>query len=953
MSALAPENANPMEMFAHDDEVTRLEAAMPFAEQDARLEMQVALAWHLRQRATDHALRLADDAETLLANCSLPLPTRQGFSARLLLVRAEVYWLFSELNLAEQLTEQALRLFTELNDAIGCADAHWMNSWIAVHRGDSERDDSEIALAAAQARSGGDAIRVDIAEATQAFNAALHDADSALVRWGSRFHDNMPSLPPSVAGPVCNFLAIIASLSSDFGCTAAYLIEGYEKALRVGQVRSAIIAAANVGDAFSSLNDHHSALEWMQRALDLARPTGWSASIGTCLTQTAEVLRHLGRLEAAQELLDEALVTLAPVAGSRSHTIALEYMGDLALDRGDYNRALECFDQLLIQAESLQQSDFQTTALRGKAHAFLQLGRPHEALAAAQTSLTKAQASHHAYNQIASLKVLSDIHKDQSLPAPSGMVAANATLHYLQQAQAVAAGIDGYMIPGDLLDAIANAHAAIDDYRTAFSYAHQANAVREKTHNQDATNRAIAMQVRHQTERAKSESKHHRELAQAEAERAHVLQQTSATLAHLGAVGQEITAHLNAQAVFTALNTHVSGMLDVNSFAIYLLEHDGSALHLAFGIEAGQELPTARIELDDPYAGSARCLRLRDELVLSFLPVEDEPNLIPGTLSSLSRLFAPLAIGSRIMGVMTVQSRRQNAYGERERLIFRTLCAYGAIALDNANAYRQLELAQEQLVGQEKLAALGALVAGVAHELNTPIGNSLIMASSLQEKTDEIDTKMAERSLQHNELQDYLCDAREASVLIMRGLSSAVDLVNSFKQVAVDRTSAQRRKFDLQQTSHEIIATMMNQIKLSGNTIELDIPTEIAMHSYPGPFGQVLANLINNALLHAFDDNPFGHMLLSARLSGRDRVRIVFKDNGCGIAEQQLNRIFDPFYTTKMGQGGSGLGLSISYNIVTSLLNGQIIVQSKLGAGTSFILDLPLIVAEQANDISD
>ena len=204
--------------------------------------------------------------------------------------------------------------------------------------------------------------------------------------------------------------------------------------------------------------------------------------------------------------------------------------------------------------------------------------------------------------------------------------------------------------------------------------------------------------------------------------------------------------------------------------------------------------------------------------------------------------------------------------------------------------------------------------------------------------------------LRRSDLAAYIEDAGKASALVMRGLHSAAELVNSFKQVAVDRTTEQRRQFDLQQVSNEIIATVMNRIRSSGHRIETDIAFGIAMDSYPGPFGQVITNLINNALLHAFAPAPndggagAGCMRLSATLDGA-RVQIVFADNGGGIAEQHLSRIFDPFFTTKLGQGGSGLGLSISYNIVTALLGGTIQVTSS-ASGTRFTLDLPLLAPQ-------
>ncbi|MEN9867148.1 MAG: hypothetical protein RL748_2738 [Pseudomonadota bacterium] len=193
-------------------------------------------------------------------------------------------------------------------------------------------------------------------------------------------------------------------------------------------------------------------------------------------------------------------------------------------------------------------------------------------------------------------------------------------------------------------------------------------------------------------------------------------------------------------------------------------------------------------------------------------------------------------------------------------------------------------------------------------------------------------------------------DAQQATSLIMRGLSSAADLVNSFKQVAVDRATAQRRIFDLHQTLHEIATTMMRKIRPLGHDIELDIPPEIEMNSYPGPLGQVVASMINNALLHAFDGVDHGHMRLSALQLETGRVQIQFRDDGVGIPEQNISRIFDPFFTTKMGQGGNGLGLNICYNIVNTLLNGSITVQSVVGEGTCFTMDLPLTAPEQVGN---
>ena len=969
-----------IEMFALDEEVTRLEALLTTQQGRERLPNLVELAWHLRQRDTRRALSLADEAQSWLAGQS---GMAHAMIGRLLLVCAEAKWLCAELDMAQAMVMNAIDHFSAQAEVIGLADAHWLLAMLANDRGQTGPRDQEFEQAAAWARQGADAVRVDIIEASLAFMMSLSDCPAARARWHERFHDDMPGLHPAVEARVCDFLGLVACLSSDFGKAAMYFARTHEAAQKSGQIRRAILATLNTGDAFTSLNDHHAALDWMQRGLDQAREAAWNGSVGVCLLQTAETLRRLGRLEAAHELLQEALAIMAPLADSRDYAVALSYVAELALDRGDFQDALQRFKMLEARGSALQQLDLQMDAFRGQAHALSQLEQVGPALAAAQRALNLARAQNDASRQVSTLIVFSEIHERhgaQALEHARGNgvllpgipeaetqmadtpvadtqmadtpvadtqmadtpVADTPVLGYLQEALELANTITGYTIPGELLDAIARQYARHGDFTEAYRISMQAIASREKTHSQQATNRAIAMQVRHKTERAQSLREHHRELALSEAQRVQVLHQNSATLERLGAIGQEITAQLDSQAVLSALNRHVHGLLDAHSFAIYLLNGEGQQLDPALAVEGEHVITAPSVALNDPQSVCAQCVRQRNEILREDTASNGQYPCVPGTSRNASALFAPLTIGERVLGVMTIQSQRAGAYAERERLIFRTLCAYGAIALDNASAYQQLQQTQAQLVAQEKLAALGSLVAGVAHELNTPIGNSLMMASALQEKTDDIEGKVQAQSLLYSDLRTFLQDAQEASAVIMRGLRSAAELVNSFKQVAMDRTTAQRRRFNLAQTSQEIIATIMSQIRLSGHAMELDIPDDLEVDGYPGPYGQVITNFINNALLHAFDTRQAGKMRLFARLEGENRVRIVFEDNGGGIPEQYLGQIFDPFFTTKMGQGGNGLGLYISYNIVTSLLNGQIQVQSKPGQGCRFILNLPM-----------
>jgi signal transduction histidine kinase len=937
-----------MEMFALDEEVARLETALASLSGPERVSVLVPLAWHLRQRNARKALALADEAQTALPDYPYTKAEQSRAQARLCLVRGELQWLSAHLDQALQLASMALERYTALQDWIGCADSHWLLAWIAIDSGKFAHSDEQLEAAMQCALRAGDVVRAGVAEAAAARWSVLRNLPGARERWSERYCRLEPDMHPGLLAWVHDVLGVIAHSSSEFGVAARNFMNQFEQATATGQIRIATIAATNTAEGFDRLNDHHEALAWLQRALELARPAGWPRSLGACMMHMGETLRYLGRYDAAQAMLDEALQTLEPVAGSRTYAITLQYMGDLALDRAEYPMALDAFKRLEQRAQDLQQFDFQIDSQRGQAHALLFLDQAQAALSAANAALKLAEECGDDSRRIECLKVLANILMRYPEMTPQPCPAASGALHCLLQAWDVAQSIEGYTVSGKLYDALSREYANLNDFAHAYEMSLQAIAAREKTHGQEVTNRAIALQVMHRTAQAKAEGEHHRELAASEARRAEILHQTGATLELLSVIGREITAHLNAQAVFDVINRHLHGLLEVTAFAVYMTDASGHGLDLVFGVEAGEKLQDHHIDVDDAVSMSAHCVRERSEILCDWSTPEKAPMYVADTMPTRTALFAPLVVGERVLGVMTVQSVLPHAYHERERMIFRTICSYGAIALANADAYQQLQDAQQQLVSREKLAALGAMVAGVAHELNTPIGNSLMMASTMLGKTDELMRSVESQSIRRTELISYLAQSQEASQLIMRGLNSAADLVHSFKQVAVDRTTAQRRRYDLQQVSHEIVATVKNHVRRFGHTVELDIPSGIIMDGYPGPLGQVITNFINNAILHAFEGRKGGHIVLSARLGASGRVLVQFKDDGCGIKEENLKRIFDPFFTTKMGRGGSGLGLSICYNIVTSIFDGQIHVQSVVGSGTTFILDLPLEAPQQA-----
>src|SRR5581483_10376596 len=224
---------------------------------------------------------------------------------------------------------------------------------------------------------------------------------------------------------------------------------------------------------------------------------------------------------------------------------------------------------------------------------------------------------------------------------------------------------------------------------------------------------------------------------------------------------------------------------------------------------------------------------------------------------------------------------------------------------------------QRYLIETERLAALGGLVAGVAHEISSPIGTSLTVASTLANRSADFTDQIASHQVRRALLVEFADGCRSATDQLVANLQRAAELIQSFKQVAVDRSSDDRRVFDLRLATEQVTASVRSRLLKSQSSLVIEVPSDIVMDSFPGPYGQVLTNLIFNAITHGFADRPGGQMVIKARRLGLDQVEITFSDDGGGMPEDVQRRVFDPFFTTRRGQGSTGLGLYIVYNLVT------------------------------------
>ncbi|MEN9868514.1 MAG: hypothetical protein RL748_4104, partial [Pseudomonadota bacterium] len=702
---------------------------------------------------------------------------------------------------------------------------------------------------------------------------------------------------------------------------------------------------------------------WNMRGLELARPTAWVSSVGMALLQTGQTMRHLGRLDSAEELLREGLQLLESMPRSRAYSIGMLYLGDLALIQGKPEQALSHFEAVEQNASHLSQSDFQILVWRGHAQALQRTGEQARALQAAHHAWEWARTMRDPKREIEVLKVLAEIYARTDLPEPAHAAAWTQewqqadpaqrqnlppALIYLLMALQLGQQIAGYNIDGDLYDALAEQYARRGDFAKAYDMARQGGVSREKTHSAQATQSAIAAQVRYATERAQLEGERAQQLANEKARHLAALQQTRTTLEHLETIGQEMTAQLDLSALYRILDLHLHQLLEIHVFAVYLLDATQQVLVRVFGVENGETLPVRTLPLDNPDADSVRCLRQRQALVRDWAPQQHAANQEPGTLDTLSALYAPLAAGSRVLGVMSVQSLKRHAFGEREQLIFHTLCSYAAISFDNAYAYQQLLQAQTELAEQEKRAALGGLVAGVAHEMNTPLGNCLMMTSSLQQQASQLYKATSEGVLLRSEMNQFLLDGELEIQVLQRGLESANKLISSFQQVVVDRSREPLQHFALAGLCQQLLQTQAPDLQQAAITLHLDVPLPWHFTSYPAALLQVLNHLIDNATQHAFynrvTDQP--QIWLRASALGGNKVRLQVQDNGLGIALEQQKQIFEPFFTSQSRLGRCGLGLSVCYNLVTAVLGGSIAVQSLPGQGACFTLELPLVVSD-------
>jgi len=331
-----------------------------------------------------------------------------------------------------------------------------------------------------------------------------------------------------------------------------------------------------------------------------------------------------------------------------------------------------------------------------------------------------------------------------------------------------------------------------------------------------------------------------------------------------------------------------------------------------------------------------------------------------------SFLCAPLIHQNSLKGIIYLENKLVSGAFTKERFkVILLLCSQAAISLENANLYKQqqdyskileekveertyklkqsletIEKTRDQLVQSEKMAALGGLVAGVAHEVNTPIGIAVTAASYLENKTTEFIEKVKSKKLKRSDMDKYAEIAGNSSNLVLKNLSGAVKIIQGFKQVAVDQTSEERREFQFKEYIEDVLLSLQPKLKKTKHTVKVNCPESLLLNSFPGAFSQIISNLVINSLIHGFENIETGEMEFEV-IDNKNMIVFIYRDNGKGMKQQELVKIFDPFFTTKRSQGGSGLGMHVVHNLVTSTLGGTILCNSKPQNGIEFKIEIP------------
>lgn len=910
------------DFFGFADELKSLEATYRATTGATRCRKLCRLAWYLRQRDSRRAAALAGEARALL-DAAPDMPGHAQLAGRLLLVEAENRYLFGDLRGARDQSAAARALLEDAGDLIGAGDAQLCDYHLAVDRGDEEQTLAHAAAAIRLYERAGHKARWLLARARLAQrNIVMAPRDAKLLRELRREAAGVDE--PGLAASL-HFIEAWHQSSglADHKAAARTWREAFEEALEAGADRQALTACINLGVAYNNLYDNASSLEWFEKVVAMARERAWPVPLGNALGQTAAVLREVGNPAAAQELLREALEVLSPFHESRHYAHILRYYGEVKLETKHHEEALQCLEDARALATRLKSPDLVASALNGKARALSALDRADDAQRTALEALEKASTATHKFT---ALRTLASVSRKHGFATPAHTSHPSAPIHYLEEALRTSSAVADHHPPADLYSELSADHEAAGDLVKALAHQRAACAALEAERTVRAKNLATAMQVRYETERAHAEAEHHRLLAESEARRSEALQNSLATLEHLASIGQEITVNLDAEAVFATLHRHVGSLLHAPFVAIFVLE--GPKLVLRYGMELGSPLPMREIPVDDADSCAARCLREQRTVGVDWSPDDaPPPSQIPGTQRVASALFAPLSVQDKALGVLSIQSEREQAYGDREHRILHTLAAYAAVALANVDGARQLADAQAELEREKmrsllvhagKLATIGRLASGMIHELSHPVGALGLQVEALEamlqrdpSRTDEL-------------VPDILHELARLRTLIERLRNMARSDPPRIEPVLLH---------DVLKDAYRMFGPRLvaEQVHYEQRVPRLNVQADRDL------LALAITNIVSNAI-DAMKHSPRRAVQVEGWEEAGEAV-LVIRDSGTGLHESVLQNLFKPFFTTKPAGAGLGLGLTLSAEYLAAM-QARIEARNPADGGAEFRVTL-------------
>lgn len=869
-------------------------------------------AWCLRQHAPARARGLLHSVD--------PAQLSPGDRGRCRLIQAEWAYLNGDFDAARRGAESLQADVSIADDAALQSDVCLLRRSLAVAQGDATLAQQWIERALRWAEGADDPPRVDYVTALKACDLSTANPTACEEAWGDAL-EGIASGSPAYAAA----LARMAQAAQHYQLgrpdqAALAAARAFDDLVATGQSISAVITAANASGIFDDLRDQDAALEWAQRGLELAREVAFRFPLGLALFRVAERLRKLDRHDAALTLLHEAQVLLEPFMGARNYVLILLELGAVAVAQGRPVAAVEHYEQALALAIKQGARDLEATAWQGLAQTALSVGKLDAAEEAAQRTLEVARHLKRPVREAEALMLLSRCKARQG----QAQAAHELIRAALQRGQSQSHSQN--TAPATWYGELADCLAAQGNYVGAYEARAQADAALRAEGHALAQRHALGLQVRMQTLRLQSD-------ADAQRQRAEMLQASTQTLVHLGEVGQELTSLLDEDSIYDAILRHVGALLGADFFSVHLLTADGLALERAFAAQGERRFERALVPVDHPRAATAQCHREQRELQVDFDPDDEQQVWIPGSLRSRSALFAPLRTGQRQLGVMSIQSQRAGAFGERERQVFRSLCAYVSIAIANARAYRSLRETQRSLARQQRLVAIGAMVAGVAHEMNTPIGNAMLAATTLTQLGAELEQTVLGGAIGRNRLLRFIHEVQEGGALVVRNLERSALLVQSFKQVVQDHRTLRRGLFGLRHEAEAALRSQAIRALEGGHRLLIDIPVELQVDGYREAFRDLLQHGVDNALAHGGEAAGARCIRVQAREKPGGRIELQIDDDGAGMAPEVVERAFEPFFSTRLGADHSGLGLTIVHSIAVDLFGGELTLESAPGEG--------------------